>query len=74
MMRIPALTSQLSEIRLTADLNIEPVLQSADVKDGETSVNQEEATSTSRNTQRGRGNSSHVAAVNATVKDKCGTV
>ena len=39
------------------NVNIEPVLQSAGVKDGETSVNKEEATSTSPNTQQGRSNS-----------------
>ena len=56
------------------NLNVEPVMQSAGVKDGETSVNQEEATSKSPNTQQGRSNSSQVAAVNATAKDKCGAV
>ena len=50
------------------------MLQSAGVKDGETSVNQEEATRTSPKTQQGRSNSSRVAAVNATAKDKCGAV
>ena len=56
------------------NLNIEPVLQSIGVKDGETSVNQEEAISTSPNTQQGRSNSSQVAAVNATANNKCGAV
>ena len=56
------------------NLNVEPVLQSAGVKDGETSVNQEEVTSTSPKAQQGRSNSSQVAAVNATAKDKCGAV
>ena len=50
------------------------MLQNAGVKDGETSVNQEEATSTSPNTPQGRRNSSQVAVVNATAKDKCGAV
>ena len=56
------------------NLKIEPVLQSAGVKYGETPANQEEATSTSPNTQQGRSNSSQVAAVNATAKDKYGAV
>ena len=50
------------------NINIEPVLQSAGVEDGETSVNQEEATSTSPKTQQGRSNSSQMAAVNATAR------
>ena len=50
------------------------MLQSAGVKDGETSVDQEETTSTSPKTQQGRSNSSQVTAVNATAKDKCGAV
>ena len=56
------------------NLNVEPVLQSAGVKDGETSVNQEEATSTSPKIQQGRSISSQVAAVNATAKEKCRAV
>ena len=55
------------------NLNIESVLQSAGVKDGENTVNKEEATSTSPNTQ-GRSNSSQVAAVNATANGKYGAV
>ena len=71
---VPALTSQLSDPLHGENLNVEPVLQSAGVKDGETSVNKEEATSTSPKAQQGRSNSSQVAAVNATAKDKCGAV
>ena len=56
------------------NLNVDLVLQSAGVKDGETSFNQEEATSTSPKTRQGRNNSSQVATVNATAKDKCGAV
>ena len=56
------------------NLNVEPVLQSTGVKDGETSVNQKEATSTSPKTQQGRSNSSQMAAVNATAKEKYGSV
>ena len=71
----PALTSQLSgDPPHGENLNVEPVLQSAGVKDGETSTNQEEATCTSPKTLQGRSNSSQVAAVNATAKDKCGAV
>ena len=53
------------------NLNIEPMMQSADVKDGETSINQEEATCTSPNSQQGRSNSYQMAAVNATAQDNC---
>ena len=56
------------------NLDIEPVLQSTGVKDGETSVNQEEAISTLPNTQQGRSISSQMTAVNATANDKCGAV
>ena len=56
------------------NLNIEPVLQNAGVKDGKTFDNQEEATSMSPKNQRGRSNSYQVGAVNATTKDKCGAV
>ena len=50
------------------------MLQSAGVNDGENTVNQEEATCTSSNTQKGRSISSQVAAVNGTAKIKCGAV
>ena len=53
------------------NLNGETVWQSAGVKDSDKSVNQEERTCTSPKTQRGRSNSSLVAAVNTTAKDKC---
>ena len=44
------------------------------MKDGDTSVNKEEATSRWPNTQQGWSNSSQVAAVNTTSNDKYGAV
>ena len=72
---VHAPTSQLSEISPHGEsLNVEPVLQSAGVKDSETSVNQEEANCTSPITQQGRSISSQVAAVNATARNEYGVV
>ena len=56
------------------NLNVELVLQSAGVNDGETSVDREEATCTSPNTQQGRSISSQVAAVNTATKNERGAV
>ena len=56
------------------NIKVEPVLQSAGVNDGEKSVNQEEATCTPSNTQKGGSFSSQVAAANGTAKIKRGAV
>ena len=50
--------------------NVEPVLQSTGINDGETSVKQEEVASTSPNAQQRRSISSQVAAVNGRPKNE----